>query len=82
MHLVLCPVRIPPLPLGLGLAKWGGGGMSLDARLLRASATPPLLLLRELGRWGLLVCSGRPLPAPLPRLLLSVPHRTFDDVGN
>ena len=26
VHLVLCPVRLPPLPLGLGLARRGGGG--------------------------------------------------------
>ena len=26
VHLVLCPVRLPPLPLGLGLARGGGGG--------------------------------------------------------
>ena len=82
VHLVLCPMRLPPLPLGLGLARGGGGGVSLDARLLCASAPPPLLLLRGLGRWGLLVRSGRPLPAPLPWMLLPVPHRTFDDVGN
>ena len=43
---------------------------------------PPLLLLWELGSWGLLVRSGRPLPAPLPRMLLPVPHHTLDEVGN
>ena len=26
VHLVFCPVRLPPLPLGLGLARGGGGG--------------------------------------------------------
>ena len=60
----------------------GGGGMSLDIRLLCASAPPPLQLLRELARWGLLGRSGLPLPAPLPRLLLPIPRRTFHDVGN
>ena len=28
VHLVLCPVRLPPLPLGLGLARGGGGSVS------------------------------------------------------
>ena len=53
----------PPLPLGLGLVR--GEGVSLDARRLRVSAPLPLQPLRELERWGLLVRSGRPLPAPL-----------------
>ena len=70
----------PPLPLGLGLVR--GEGVSLDARRLRASAPLPLQPLRELGRWGLLVRSGRPLPAPLPRLLLPVPRRALNDVRN
>ena len=74
VHLVLCPVRLPPLPLDLGLARGGGG--SLDTCLLRARALLSLQLLWELKRWGLLVRSGRPLPAPLPRLLLPIPHRT------
>ena len=36
VHLVLCPVRLPLLSLDLGLAR--GGEVSLDVRLLRASA--------------------------------------------
>ena len=56
--------------------------MSLDACLLLASVPLPLQLLRELERWRLLVRSGRPVPASLPRLLFPVPHRTLDDVGN
>ena len=54
--------------------------MSLDARLLRASATLSLQLLRELGRGRLLVRSGRPLPALLPRLLVPAHHSTLGDV--
>ena len=80
VHLVLCPGRLPPLSLGLGLAR--GEGVSLDARRLHASAPLPLQLLRELVRWRLLVRSGRPLPAPLPWLLLPVPRRTLDNVGD
>ena len=80
MHLVFCPVGLPPLPLGLGLAR--GGGVSLDSRLLRASAPLSLQLLRELERGRLLVRSGLPLPASLPRLLLPVLHRTLDNVKN
>ena len=52
---MLCPVRLPFLPLDLGLARWGGGGgggVPLDVRLLRASAPLSLQLLRELGRRG------------------------------
>ena len=55
MHLVLRPVRLPPLPLDLGPAR--GVEVSLVARLVRASTLLSLLLLRELGREGLLVRS-------------------------
>ena len=78
VHLVLCPVGLPPLPLDLGLAR--GEGVSLDARLLRVSAPLSLQLLRGLGSGRLLVCSGRSLPAPLPRLLLPAHHSTLGDV--
>ena len=50
VHLVLCPVRLPLLPLDLGLAR--GEGVSLDIRPLRASAPLSLQLLRELERGG------------------------------
>ena len=80
VHLVLCPGRLPPLPLDLGPAR--EVGVSLDCRLLRVSALPLLQLLRELAKGELLVRSGLPLTAPLPRLSLSVPRRTLDDVGN
>ena len=78
MHLVLLPVRLPPLPLNLSPAR--GVEVSLVARLVRASALLPPRLLRELGRGKLLVRSGLPLPAPLPRLLLPAHHSTLCDV--
>ena len=80
MYLVLCPGGLPPLPLGLGPAR--GVGVSLDFRLLRESVLPLLQLLRELAKGELLGRSGLPLPAPLPRLSLPIPRRTFGDVGN
>ena len=78
MHLVLRPVRPPLLPLDLGPAR--GVEVSLVARLVRASALLPPQLLRELGRGRLLVCSGLPLPAPLPRLPLPAHHSMLCDV--
>ena len=80
MHLVLWPGGLPPLPRDLGPAR--GVGMLLDCHLLRASALPLLWLLWELAKGELLVRSGLPLPAPLPRLSLPIPRRTLDDVGN
>ena len=61
MHLVLCPLRLPPLPLGLGPAR------GVEVSLVRASALLLLLLLWVLERGELLVCSGRPLLELLPR---------------
>ena len=78
MHLVLRPVRLPPLPLGLGPGR--GVEVSLDVRLLRASVPLSLQLLRELQRWGVVVRSGLPLPAPLPRLLLPAHRSKLRDV--
>ena len=80
VHLVLCPGRLPPLLLDLGPER--GVGVSLDCRLLCAGALPLLQLLQELAKWELLVRSGLPLPAPLPRLSLPIPCRTLNDVGN
>ena len=80
VHLVLYPVRLPLLPLDLGLARGGGGEMSLDIRLLRVSASLSLQLLRELQRGRLLGRSGLPLPVPLPRLLLLAHRSTLRDV--
>ena len=53
--------------------------VSLVARLLRASAPLSLQLLRELQRGRLLVRSGLPLPAPLPRLPLPAHRSTLCD---
>ena len=77
MHLVLHPVSLPLLPLDLGLAR--GVEVSLDVRLLRASAPLSLQLLRELQRGRLLGRSGLPLPALLPRLLLPTHRSTLHD---
>ena len=46
MHLVLCPVRLPPLLLDLGLARGGGGGSvsghsSVARERASISAAPP-----------------------------------------
>ena len=60
VHLVLCPVRLPLLPLDLGLAR--GEGVSLDVRLLRASVPLSLQLLREVERGGCLVAADFPCP--------------------
>ena len=78
VHLVLRLVSPPLLPLGLSPAR--RVEVCLDIRLLRASAPLSLQLLRELQRGRLLVCSGFPLPAPLPRLLLPTHRSTLHDV--
>ena len=78
MHLVLRPVRLPLLPLDLGPAR--GVEVCLVARPVRASAPVSPRLLRELGRGRLLVRSGLPLPAPLPRLPVPAHHSTLCDV--
>ena len=78
MHLVLRPVRLPLLPLDLGPAR--GVEVFLVTPVVRASALLPPRLLRELGRGKLLVRSGRPLPAPLPRLPLPAHRSTLCDV--
>ena len=73
-HLVLCLGGLPPLPFDLGPAR--GVGVPLG------SCLPLLLLLRERAKWELPARSRLPLPAPLPRLSLPIPHRTFNDVRN
>ena len=70
----------PSLPLDLGPAR--GVGVFLGSRLVRAGALPLLLLLREQVKWELPARSRLPLPAPLLRLSLPIPHRTLDDVRN
>ena len=72
--------RLPPLPLDLGPAR--GMGVSLDFRLVHAGALSLLLLLRERAKRELPARSRLPFPAPLPRLSLPIPRRTFDDVRN
>ena len=56
--------------------------MFLDSRLVRAGSLPLLLLLRERAKWELPARSRLPLPSPLHRLSLPIPHRTLDDVRN
>ena len=80
MHLVLCLVGLPLLPLDLGPAR--GVGVPLGIRLGRAGSLPLLLLLllREEEERELPARCRRPFPAS-PRLL-TIPnsHRTFHDV--
>ena len=82
MHLVLCPVGLPPLPLDLGPAR--GVGVLLDYCLLRTSALSLRWLLRELAKSELLDRSGLFFfyAHYAPRLSLTIPHRTLDDVGD
>ena len=80
VHLVLGLGRLPPLPLDLGPAR--GVGVSLSFRPLRSSDLLLLYLLRELAKRELLLRNRLPFPAPLPRLSLPIPHRTFDDLKN
>ena len=72
----------PPAGSWSSERRGGGGGSVSGHSSVARDGLPPLQPLRELVRWGLLGRSGLPLPAPLPRLLLSVPRRTFNDVGN
>ena len=78
MHLVLCLVGLPPLPLGLGRAR--GVEVLLGICLACAGSLPPLLCLRvvEVGR---LPALDR-LPFPVSPSLWTLPHshRTFHDV--
>ena len=82
MHLVLCPGGLPPLPLDLGPAR--GVGVLLDFCLLRASTLSLCWLLWELAKGELLDRSGLFFlyACYAPRLSLTIPRRTLDDVGN
>ena len=80
MHLVLCPGGLPPLPLDLGPTR--GVGVLLDYCLLRASALSLRWLLRELVKGELLDRSGLFYDHYAPRLSLTIPRRTLDDMGN
>ena len=78
MHLVLCLVGLPLLPLDFGPAR--GVGVPLGIRLARAGSLFLLLLLREVEERGLPARCRRPFPVS-PRLLtLPNSHRTFHDV--
>ena len=78
MHLVLCLVGLPLLPLDFGPAR--GVGVPLGIRLARAGSLLLLLLLREVEERELPARCRRPFPAS-PRLLtLPNSHRTFHDV--
>ena len=78
MHLVLCLVGLPPLPLGLGRAR--GVEVPLGICLAWAGSLPPLLCLRAV-EVGKLPALGR-LPFPVSPSLWTLPHshRTFHDV--
>ena len=78
MHLVLCLVGLPLLPLDLGSAR--GVGVPLGIRLGRAGSLPLLLLLRERAKWELPARCRLPFPAPPTSLSLPNSHRTFHDV--
>ena len=78
MHLVLCLVGLPPLPLGLGRAR--GVEVLLGSCLAWAGSLPPLLCLRAV-EVGKLPALDR-LPFPVSPSLWTLPHshRTFHDV--
>ena len=69
-----------PSPPARGPAR--GVGVFLDSCLVHAGVLPLLLLFREWAKWELPARSRLPFPAPLPRLSLLIPHRTFNDVRN
>ena len=81
MHLVLCLVGLPLLPLDLGPAR--GVGVPLGIRLAWAGSLPLLLLLREEEERELPALDRRPFPAspslwtppPPPQFSLHVPRR-------
>ena len=80
VHLVLCLVGLPLLPLDLGPAR--GVGVPLGIRLARTGSLPLLLLLQGEEERELTARCRRPFPAS-PRLLtLPNSHRTFHDVRN
>ena len=78
MHLVLCLVGLPPLPLGLGRAR--GVGVLLDICLAWAGSLPPLLRLRAVEVWKLPALDRLPFPASPSLWTPPHSHRTFHDV--
>ena len=78
MHLVLCLVGLPPLPLGLGPAR--GVGVPLGICLARAGSLPLLLRLRAEEERELPALDRLPIPASPSLWTLPHSHRTFHDV--
>ena len=78
MHLVLCLVGLPPLPLGLGPAR--GMGVPLGICLARAGSLPLLLRLRAEEERELPALDRLPIPASPSLWTLPHSHRTFHDV--
>ena len=78
MHLVLCLVGLPPLPLGLGLAR--GVGVPLGICLAWAGSLPLLLRLRAVEVWKLPALDRLPIPASPSLWTLPHSRRTFHDV--
>ena len=78
MHLVLCLVGLPLLPLDLGPAR--GMGVPLGIRLAWAGSLPLLLLLREEEERKLPALDRCPFPASPSLWTPPNSHRTFHDV--
>ena len=78
VHLVLCLVGLPPLPLGLGLAR--GVGVPPGICLAWAGSLPPLIRLRAVEVWKLPALDRLPIPASPSLWTLPHSHRTFHDV--
>ena len=78
VHLVLCLVGLPLLPLDLGPAR--GVGVPLGLRLAWAGLLPLLLLLREEEERELPAHDRRPFPVSPSLWTLPNSHRTFHDV--
>ena len=78
MHLVLCLVGLPLLPLDLGPAR--GVGVPLGIRLAWAGSLPFLVLLREEEERELLALDRCPFPASPSLWTPTNSHRTFHDV--
>ena len=78
VHLVLCLVGLPLLPLDLGPAR--RVGVPLGLRLAWAGLLPLLLLLREEEEWELPAHGRRPFPASPSLWTLPNSHHTFHDV--
>ena len=78
MHLVLCLVGLPLLPLDLGPAR--GVGVPLGIRLAWAGSLPLLVLLPEEEKRELPALDRCPLPASPSLWTPPNSHRTFHDV--